>query len=64
MGSEEEREESVSEPVTKLEAKVFEAMRERSARGTALKSFNGLILKFPKIDQSLRKCKATFHEFG
>ncbi|KAL4307976.1 hypothetical protein GQ457_01G007510 [Hibiscus cannabinus] len=31
--------------------------------GTAMKSFNIVILKFPKIDESLRKCKAVFQQF-
>ncbi|XP_022716614.1 probable calcium-binding protein CML21 isoform X2 [Durio zibethinus] len=42
---------------TKLEAKMVEAMQRRASEGTAMKSFNSIILKFPKIDESLRKCK-------
>lgn len=51
-------------PETKLEAKMVEAMQERASKGTVMKSFNTIILKFPKIDQSFRKCKAIFEEFG
>ncbi|ESR65996.1 hypothetical protein CICLE_v10009385mg [Citrus x clementina] len=50
-------------PETKLEAKMVEAMQRRAAEGTALKSFNSIILKFPKIDDSLRNCKAIFEKF-
>ncbi|XVF70977.1 hypothetical protein PTKIN_Ptkin11bG0205500 [Pterospermum kingtungense] len=50
-------------PETKLEAKMVEAMQRRASKGTAVKSFNSIILKFPKIDQSLRKCKAIFEQF-
>ncbi|KAK9691521.1 hypothetical protein RND81_09G202000 [Saponaria officinalis] len=50
-------------PETKLEAKMVEAMQKRASKGTAMKSFNTIILKFPKIDQSFRKCKATFEEY-
>ncbi|XP_020276748.1 probable calcium-binding protein CML21 isoform X1 [Asparagus officinalis] len=49
--------------VSKLEAKMVEAMRERALKGTSMKSFNSIILKFPKIDESLRKCKTIFQEF-
>ncbi|KAA8527123.1 hypothetical protein F0562_008648 [Nyssa sinensis] len=50
-------------PETKLEAKMVEAMRRRESEGTAMKSFNSIILKFPKIDESLRQCKAIFEKF-
>ncbi|EEF29441.1 Troponin C, skeletal muscle, putative [Ricinus communis] len=50
-------------PETKLEAKMVEAMRRRGAEGCSIKSFNSIILKFPKIDESLRKCKAIFEQF-
>ncbi|XP_021745036.1 probable calcium-binding protein CML21 [Chenopodium quinoa] len=50
-------------PETKLEAKMVEAMQKRASKGTAMKSFNTIILKFPKIDQSFRKCKAIFQQF-
>lgn len=49
---------------TKLEAKIMEAMQRREAVGCTIKSFNSIILKFPKIDESFRKCKATFQDFG
>ncbi|KAK5844918.1 putative calcium-binding CML21 -like protein [Gossypium arboreum] len=48
---------------TKLEAKMVEAMQRRASEGTAMKSFNSIILKFPKIDESLRNCKAVFEQF-
>lgn len=51
-------------PESKLEAKMVKAMQRRESEGTAMKSFNSLILKFPKIDESLRKCKAIFEQFG
>ncbi|GMJ16020.1 hypothetical protein like AT4G26470 [Hibiscus trionum] len=50
-------------PETKLEAKMVEAMQRRASKGTAIKSFNSIILKFPKIDDSLRNCKAIFEQF-
>ena len=43
-------------PETKLEAKMVEAMQRRATEGTTMKSFNSIILKFPKIDESLRNC--------
>lgn len=51
-------------PETKLEAKMVEAMQRRESKGSSVKSFNTIILKFPKIDESLRKCKAIFEQFG
>ncbi|KAL1556111.1 putative calcium-binding protein cml21 [Salvia divinorum] len=50
-------------PESNLEARILGAMRRREAQGSSIKSFNSIILKFPKIDQSLRKCKATFENF-
>lgn len=50
-------------PETKLEAKMVEAMQRRAGEGTAMKSLNSIILKFPKIDDSLRKCKDIFEQF-
>ncbi|KAJ8754869.1 hypothetical protein K2173_015381 [Erythroxylum novogranatense] len=50
-------------PETKLEAKMVEALQRRQAEGTTVKSFNSIILKFPKIDESLRKCKTIFEQF-
>ncbi|XP_043700652.1 probable calcium-binding protein CML21 [Telopea speciosissima] len=50
-------------PETKLEAKMVEAMQRRASEGTTMKSFNRIILKFPKIDESLRKCKTIFEQF-
>lgn len=52
-----------SMPETKLEAKMVEAMQRRESQGSSVKSFNTIILKFPKIDESLRKCKAIFEQF-
>lgn len=51
-------------PETKLEAKIIEAVQRRASRGTTMKSFNSIVLKFPKIDDGLRNCKAIFQEFG
>ncbi|XP_068638303.1 probable calcium-binding protein CML21 [Aristolochia californica] len=51
------------EPETKLEAKMVEAMQRRACEGTSMKSFNSIILKFPKIDESLRNCKTIFEQF-
>ncbi|GMY30737.1 probable calcium-binding protein CML21 isoform X2 [Fagus crenata] len=50
-------------PETKLEAKMVEGMQRRAAAGSAMKSFNSIILKFPKIDESLRNCKSIFEQF-
>ncbi|XP_065863039.1 probable calcium-binding protein CML21 [Euphorbia lathyris] len=50
-------------PETKLEAKMVEAMRRREAEGCSVRSFNSIILKFPKIDEGLRNCKAIFEKF-
>ncbi|OVA19695.1 EF-hand domain [Macleaya cordata] len=50
-------------PETKLEAKMVEAMQRRALEGTSMRSFNSVILKFPKIDESLRNCKAIFEQF-
>ncbi|XP_027061977.1 probable calcium-binding protein CML21 [Coffea eugenioides] len=50
-------------PETKLEAKIVGAMQRRESEGSSAKSFNSIILKFPKIDENLRKCKAIFQEF-
>ncbi|XP_047317367.1 probable calcium-binding protein CML21 [Impatiens glandulifera] len=48
---------------SKLEAKVVEVMKGRASKGSSIKSFNSIILKFPKIDTSLRKCKDIFEQF-
>lgn len=50
-------------PETKLEGEIVLAMRRRAEQGTSMKSFNSIILKFPKIDNSFRKCKSIFEEF-
>lgn len=52
-----------SVPTTKIEAKILETMRRRESKGTSMKSFNTIILKFPKIDTGLRKCKTIFEQF-
>lgn len=49
---------------SKLDAKMVEAMQRRALNGTSVKSFDSIILKFPKIDESLRKCKSIFEQFG
>lgn len=53
-----------SAPKTKLEAKIFQAVRRREVQGSSTTAFNSIILKFPKIDESFRKCRSTFEEFG
>ncbi|KAK8916525.1 putative calcium-binding protein CML21 [Platanthera zijinensis] len=50
-------------PIAKLEEKMVGAMRKRASVGSSMKSFNSIIMKFPKIDGSLRKCKTIFEEF-
>ncbi|THU60345.1 hypothetical protein C4D60_Mb07t11670 [Musa balbisiana] len=52
-----------SSPESKLEAKMVEAMQRRASEGTSVKSFNSIIMKFPKIDESLQKCKSIFEQF-
>lgn len=52
-----------SVPETKLEAKITEAMQRRETEGSSIKSFDSIVLKFPKIDENLRKCKVIFQEF-
>ncbi|KAL6544597.1 putative calcium-binding protein cml21 [Orobanche minor] len=54
---------TTSEPKTKLEAEIIEAVKRRELRGSSVKSFNSIILKFPRIDESFRKCKSAFEEF-
>jgi calcium-binding protein CML len=49
---------------SKLETKMVESMQQRASHGTSLKSFDSIIMKFPKIDESLRKCKIIFEQFG
>lgn len=53
----------VSTAETKLETKIVGAMQWRATQGNAMKSFDSIILKFPKIDESLRNCKTTFELF-
>ncbi|XP_054799772.1 probable calcium-binding protein CML21 [Prosopis cineraria] len=50
-------------PETKIEAKMVEAMQRRASQGSSMRSFNTIILKFPKIDENLRKCKSIFEQF-
>ncbi|CAL1365732.1 unnamed protein product [Linum trigynum] len=50
-------------PETKIESKMLDAMKQREAAGCSLRSFNSILLKFPKIDNSLKKCKAIFEQF-
>ncbi|MCD7456148.1 putative calcium-binding protein cml21 [Datura stramonium] len=52
-----------SVPETKLEGKITEAMQRRETEGSSIKSFDSIVLKFPKIDENLRKCKVIFQEF-
>ncbi|XP_074565882.1 putative calcium-binding protein CML21 [Curcuma longa] len=48
---------------SKLDAKMVEAMQRRALEGTNVKSFNSVIMKFPKIDKNFRKCKSIFEQF-
>ncbi|KAL5548764.1 hypothetical protein UlMin_003995 [Ulmus minor] len=48
---------------TKLEAKMVEVMQKRASLGSHMRSFDSIILKFPKIDESLRTCKSIFERF-
>ncbi|KGN56046.1 probable calcium-binding protein CML21 [Cucumis sativus] len=50
-------------PETKLEAKMVETMKQRATKGSIIRSFDCIILKFPKIDDSLRNCKTIFQQF-
>ncbi|XP_022155007.1 probable calcium-binding protein CML21 [Momordica charantia] len=50
-------------PETKLEAKMVEAMIQRASKGSIIRSFDSIILKFPKIDDSFRNCISTFQQF-
>ncbi|KAM0896340.1 hypothetical protein ACQ4PT_023264 [Festuca glaucescens] len=52
-----------SSAATKLEQKMVEAMQQRAQEGTSLRSFNSVIMKFPKIDESLRNCRIIFQQF-
>lgn len=65
MGGVVAKDESSKSPVseTRLEAKINEAIRRRGNRGSSIKSFDSILLKFPKIDKSLRQCNATFQQF-
>ncbi|VAI44871.1 unnamed protein product [Triticum turgidum subsp. durum] len=53
-----------SSAATKLEQKMVDAMQQRAQQGTSLKSFNSVIMKFPKIDENLRNCRIIFQQFG
>ncbi|OEL14655.1 putative calcium-binding protein CML21 [Dichanthelium oligosanthes] len=48
---------------SKLEAKMVDAMQRRASHGTSLRSFDSIVMKFPKIDESFRKCKTIFEQF-
>ncbi|WVZ79430.1 hypothetical protein U9M48_027010 [Paspalum notatum var. saurae] len=48
---------------SKLEAKMVDSMQQRASHGTSLKSFDSIVMKFPKIDESFRKCKTIFEQF-
>lgn len=63
MGGAFTKEDEQATPLSKLDAKMVEAMRQRAARGSSMRAFNTIILKFPRIDENLRKCKSIFEEF-
>ncbi|XP_024976575.1 probable calcium-binding protein CML21 [Cynara cardunculus var. scolymus] len=52
-----------SAPTSKLEAQILDAVLKRESKGTSIKSFTKIILKFPKIVESLRRCKVIFEQF-
>lgn len=49
---------------TKLDQMIVEAMIRRASEGSNMRSFDSIVLKFPKIDESLRKVKTIFEQFG
>ncbi|KAF3796845.1 putative calcium-binding protein [Nymphaea thermarum] len=48
---------------TKLDQMIVEAMIRRASEGSNMRSFDSIVLKFPKIDESLRKVKSIFEQF-
>ncbi|XP_031491716.1 probable calcium-binding protein CML21 [Nymphaea colorata] len=48
---------------TKLDQMIVQAMIRRASEGSNMRSFDSIVLKFPKIDESLRKVKSIFEQF-
>lgn len=64
MGGRLTRDAAPSRP-SKIEARMVQAMAERAQSGKfGLKSFNSIIMKFPKIDKSFQDVRAVFKKFG
>lgn len=50
--------------LSKIEKKMVNAMKERAASGkSSLKSFNSIIMKFPKIDKTFEDVRDSFRTF-
>lgn len=55
---------SKDEP-TKIDMQMTQAMTERAQSGHfTIKSFNSIIMKFPKIDESFGEVRSVFKKFG
>lgn len=64
MGGRLTRDAAPSRP-SKIETRMVQAMAERAQSGKfGLKSFNSIIMKFPKIDKSFQDVRAVFKKFG
>jgi len=63
MGGRLTRDAAPSRP-SRIEARMVQAMAERAQSGKfGLKSFNSIIMKFPKIDKSFQDVRAVFKKF-
>lgn len=50
---------------TKIEQRMVQELAQRAQSGkVALKAFNGIILKFPKIDESFEAVRTVFKKYG
>lgn len=55
---------SKNEP-TKIDMRITQAVAEKAqSNHIKLKSFNSIIMKFPKIDKSFGEVKSVFKQFG
>ena len=55
---------SKDEP-TKIDMRMIQAMAEKAQSGQfAIKSFNSIIMKFPKIDESFEEVRSVFKKYG
>ncbi|KAJ7537289.1 hypothetical protein O6H91_12G106700 [Diphasiastrum complanatum] len=48
---------------SKIEKRMVEAMKQRATVGATLKSFNSILVKFPKIDNSFEEVRTVFKKF-